>query len=191
MPSGRFLLCWGNGHRDLRHVGLWIVADDVIDKGDLARGAGGRQVVFVHVAQQLLVAWGCLPVRAAETYGQAARGGSRLNVAQVIIGVIEQQKDLVVAIKVAGGQAFGRDTHTQIAQIGKGFVLPLLKLADMPSQRIGVGGIDALVQRGSAKFGFLDFANGVEISIQSAMKQGKPLVNLARHALQLTPPVLN
>lgn len=86
-------------------------------------------------------------------YGQAVRGRSRLNVAQVIIGVIEQQKDLVVAIKVAGGEAFGRDAHTQIAQKGKGFVLPLLKLADMPSQRIGVGGIDALVQRGAAKFG--------------------------------------
>lgn len=147
--------------------------------------------MLAHIAEQLLIARGCLPVRAAEAYGQAARGRSRLNVAQVIIGVIEQQEDLVVAIKVAGGQALGRDAHTQIAQIGKGFVLPLLKLADMSSQRIGVGGIDALVQRGAAKFGFLDFANGVEISIQSAMKQGKPLVNLARHALQLTPPVLN
>ena len=145
----------------------------------------------MHVAEQPLVAWARLSVRAAEAYGQAARGRSRLNIAQVIIGVIEQQKDLVVAIKVSGGQAFGRDTHTQIAKIGKGFVLSLLKLADMPSQRIGVGGIDALVQRGAAKFGFLDFANGVEISIQSATKQGKPLVNLARHALQLTPPVLN
>lgn len=36
MPSGRFLLCWGNRHRDLRHVGHRVVADDVIDKGDLA-----------------------------------------------------------------------------------------------------------------------------------------------------------
>lgn len=36
MPSGRFLLCWGNGHRDLRHVGRRIIADDVIDQGDLA-----------------------------------------------------------------------------------------------------------------------------------------------------------
>lgn len=36
MPSGRFLLCWGNRHRDLRYVGCRVVADDVIDKGDLA-----------------------------------------------------------------------------------------------------------------------------------------------------------
>jgi hypothetical protein len=36
MPSGRFLLCWGNRHRDLRHVGCGVVADDVVDKGDLA-----------------------------------------------------------------------------------------------------------------------------------------------------------
>lgn len=36
MPSGRFLLCWGNRHRDLRHVGCGVVADDVVDGGDLA-----------------------------------------------------------------------------------------------------------------------------------------------------------
>lgn len=36
MPSGRFLLCWSNGHRDLCHVGCRVVADDVIDQGDLA-----------------------------------------------------------------------------------------------------------------------------------------------------------
>lgn len=36
MPSGRFLLCWGNRHRDLRHVGCGVVADDVVDVGDLA-----------------------------------------------------------------------------------------------------------------------------------------------------------
>lgn len=36
MPSGRFLLCWGNRHRDLRHIGRGIVADDVIDEGDFA-----------------------------------------------------------------------------------------------------------------------------------------------------------
>lgn len=36
MPSGRFLLCWGNRHRDLRHIGRGIVADDVIDQGDSA-----------------------------------------------------------------------------------------------------------------------------------------------------------
>ena len=64
MPSGRFLLCWGNRHRDLRHVGCWVVADDVIDQGDLARGTGGRQVVIVHVAEQPLVTWSCLPMRA-------------------------------------------------------------------------------------------------------------------------------
>lgn len=36
MPSGRFLLYWGNGQRDLRHVGYGAVADDVVDKGDFA-----------------------------------------------------------------------------------------------------------------------------------------------------------
>lgn len=36
MPSGRFLLCWGNRHRDLRHSGRRVVADDVVDEGDLA-----------------------------------------------------------------------------------------------------------------------------------------------------------
>lgn len=36
MPSGRFLLCWGNRHRDLRYVGRGVVADDVVDEGDLA-----------------------------------------------------------------------------------------------------------------------------------------------------------
>lgn len=36
MPSGRFLLCWGNRHRDLRHIGRGIVADDVVDEGDFA-----------------------------------------------------------------------------------------------------------------------------------------------------------
>ena len=36
MPSGRFLLCWGNRHRDLRHMGRGVVADDVVDQGDLA-----------------------------------------------------------------------------------------------------------------------------------------------------------
>lgn len=36
MPSGRFLLCWGNRHRDLRHIGRGVVADDVVDQGDLA-----------------------------------------------------------------------------------------------------------------------------------------------------------
>lgn len=36
MPSGRFLLCRDNRHRDLRHVGCGVVADDVVDQGDLA-----------------------------------------------------------------------------------------------------------------------------------------------------------
>lgn len=36
MPSGRFLLCWGNRHRDPRHLGRRVVADDVVDKGDFA-----------------------------------------------------------------------------------------------------------------------------------------------------------
>lgn len=36
MPSGRFLLCRDNRHRDLRHVGCGIVANDVVDQGDLA-----------------------------------------------------------------------------------------------------------------------------------------------------------
>lgn len=60
--------------------------------------------MFAHIAEQLLIARTRLPVRAAKAYGQAVRGGSRLDVAQVLIGVIEQQKDLVVAIKVAGGR---------------------------------------------------------------------------------------
>lgn len=33
MPSGRFLLCRGNRHRDLRHVGRGTVADDVVNEG--------------------------------------------------------------------------------------------------------------------------------------------------------------
>lgn len=36
MPSGRFLLCWGNRHRDLRRVGCGVVADDTVDEGDFA-----------------------------------------------------------------------------------------------------------------------------------------------------------
>lgn len=36
MPSGRFLLCWGNRHRDLRHIGRGVVADDGVDEGDFA-----------------------------------------------------------------------------------------------------------------------------------------------------------
>ena len=95
--------------------------------------------MFVHIAEYLLVARARLPVRAAETYGQAARGGSRLEVAHVIIGVIEQQKDLVVAIKVAGGEALGANPNAQVAQKDKGLVLALLQLTNLPLQRIGVG----------------------------------------------------
>jgi len=36
LPSGRILFGRGNGHRDLRHVGCGVVADDVIDESDLA-----------------------------------------------------------------------------------------------------------------------------------------------------------
>lgn len=36
VPSGRFLLCWGNRHRDLRHIGRGVVADDIVDEGDFA-----------------------------------------------------------------------------------------------------------------------------------------------------------
>mgnify|MGYP006892056281 FL=1 len=36
MPFERFLFGRGNGHRDLRHVGCGVVADDVVDQGNLA-----------------------------------------------------------------------------------------------------------------------------------------------------------
>ena len=36
MPFGRFLLCRNNRHRDLRHVGCGVVANDVVDEGDFA-----------------------------------------------------------------------------------------------------------------------------------------------------------
>lgn len=36
LPSGRILFGRGNGHCDLRHVGCGVVADDVVDEGDLA-----------------------------------------------------------------------------------------------------------------------------------------------------------
>ncbi len=36
MLSGRFLFGQGNRHRDLRHVGRRVVADDVVDEGDFA-----------------------------------------------------------------------------------------------------------------------------------------------------------
>lgn len=36
LPSGRFLFGRGNRHRDLRHVGCWVVADDAVNESDLA-----------------------------------------------------------------------------------------------------------------------------------------------------------
>ena len=36
MHSGRILLCWSNGYRDLRYVGRRVVADDVVNEVDLA-----------------------------------------------------------------------------------------------------------------------------------------------------------
>lgn len=153
MPSGRFLLCWGNRHRDLRHVGRGAVADDVIDQGDFARGPGRRLVVFAHIVEQLLVAWDCSPVRAVEANGQAARGGSCLDVALVAIGIVEQKEDLVVAVRVTGGQALGANPNAQVAQKDKGLVLALLQLTNLPLQRIGVGRVDAFAQHGVAKRG--------------------------------------
>ena len=36
LPSGRILFGRGNRHRDPRHLGRRVVADDVVDKGDFA-----------------------------------------------------------------------------------------------------------------------------------------------------------
>lgn len=36
MPFGRFLFGRGNRHRDLRHLGRRVVADDTVDEGDPA-----------------------------------------------------------------------------------------------------------------------------------------------------------
>lgn len=36
LPSGRILFGRGNGHRDLRHLGRRVVADDVVNEGDFA-----------------------------------------------------------------------------------------------------------------------------------------------------------
>lgn len=36
LPFGRILFGRGNGHRDPRHIGRRIIADDVIDQGDFA-----------------------------------------------------------------------------------------------------------------------------------------------------------
>ena len=122
---------------------------------------------------------GRLPVRATEADGQAPRGGPNLDVSQVVIRVIEQQKDLVVAIKVTDGKALGRDAHTQIAKEDEGLVLSFLQLANLPLQRIGIGGVDAFAQHGATKFGRVDLVDGIELSIQCAPQQGKPVVDLA------------
>lgn len=186
MPPGRLLFGWGNRRRDLRHVGCGVVADDVIDQGNFARRTGGCQVMFAHIAEQLLIARARLPVRAAEADGQATRGRSRLDVAQVIIGVIEQQKDLVVAIKITGGEALGANPDAQVAQKNKRLVLAFLQLTNLPLQRIGVGRVDAFAQHGAAKLGRIDCANGVELGVQGIVQQGKPVIDLARYALQFT-----
>lgn len=46
-------------------------------------------------------------MRAAEADRQTPRGGTYFDIAQVIVRVIQQQKDFVVAVKVAAGQALG------------------------------------------------------------------------------------
>lgn len=81
------------------------------------------------------------------------RGGPCLDVALVVIGIVEQQEDLVVAIRVAGGEALGADPDAQIAQKDKGLVLAFLQLTNLPLQRIGVGRVDAFAQHGVAKRG--------------------------------------
>ena len=82
-----------------------------------------------------------------------SRDGPCLDVVHVLIGVIEQQEDLVVAIKVAAGEALGADPDAQIAQKDKGLVLDLLQLTNLPLQRIGIGRVDAFAQHGAAKLG--------------------------------------
>ena len=82
---------------------------------------------------------------AAKANGQTARSGSNLDIAQVLVGIVEEQKDLVVAIKVADGQTFGADSYAQVAQKDKGLALPLLQLTNLSLQRIGIGGVDAFV----------------------------------------------
>ena len=64
-------------------------------------------------------------------------------------------------------------------------MLALLQLTNLPLQRIGVGRLDAFAQYGAAKLGRIDCANGIELGVQGIVKQGKPVVDLARHALQL------
>ena len=135
--------------------------------------------MFAHIAEQLLIARARLPVRTTEAYGQAPRGGPHLDVTHVVIGVIEQQKDLVVAIKVAGGEALGANPNAQVAQKDKGLVLALLQLTNLPLQRIGVGRLDAFAQYGAAKLGRIDCANGIELGVQGIVKQGKPVIDLA------------
>ena len=78
----------------------------------------------------------------------------------------QQQEDLVVAIKVAGGEALGANPDAQVAQKDKGLVLALLQLTNLPLQRIGVGRVDAFAQHGAAKLGRIDFADGIELGAQ-------------------------
>lgn len=124
-------------------------------------------------------------MRAAEADRQTPRGGAYFDIAQVIVRAIQQQKDLVVAIKVAGGKAFGRDPDAQVAQKNKRLVLARLQLTNLPLQRIGVGRVDAFAQHGAAKFGRIDCANGIELGVQGIVQQRKPVIDLALHALQL------
>ena len=64
-------------------------------------------------------------------------------------------------------------------------MLALLQLTNLPLQRIGIGRVDAFAQHGAAKLGRIDCANGIELGVQGIVKQGKPVIDLARHALQL------
>ena len=65
-------------------------------------------------------------------------------------------------------------------------MLALLQLTNLPLQCIGVGGVDAFTQHGAAELGRIDCANGVELGVQGIVQQGKPVIDLARHALQLS-----
>ena len=63
-------------------------------------------------------------------------------------------------------------------------MLSFLQLANLPLQRIGVGGVDAFAQYGASKLGCLGLADGVELGIQSVSQQDEPVIDLARDALQ-------
>ena len=55
----------------------------------------------------------------------------------------------------------------------------------MPLQRIGVGRVDAFTQHSAAKLGCIDCANGIELGVQGIVQQSKPVIDFARHTLQL------